>query len=179
MLPYVMRYFAVISYILLILLVNVGYAYLPVMHFSMGEISLADFLVGSIYIARDFAQREIGHKVILAMLIGAAMSFWLADPVIAKASVIAFGVAEIIDWLIFTWTRKPLSQRLLWSAGLSAPLDTVIFLYVAGFLNGLEWAVMTLVKFLGVLALWLIWRRRYREGAGFRQRSSASINFLP
>lgn len=157
-----MRYFSVLSYIALIVLVNVCFSYLPALHFGVNEISVADFLVGWIYLSRDFAQREIGHWVILAMVAGTLISFWLADPVIAKASVIAFAVGEAIDWLIFTLTGKPLSQRLLYSAGLSAPIDTYIFLQLAHHFNWLEFVVMTLVKCLGVFCLWQYWRVRNR-----------------
>ena len=153
-----MRYFSVISYIGLIVLINVGFSYLPALHFGVNEISLADFLVGWIYLARDFAQREIGHWVILAMVVGTAISFWLADPIIANASVVAFAAGEAIDWVVFTFTGKPLSQRLLYSAGLSAPLDTYIFLQLAHHFNWLEFAVMTIVKCLGVFALWQYWK---------------------
>lgn len=155
-----MRYWGVISYIALIVLINVGFSYLPAVHVGQQEILLADFLVGWVYLFRDFAQREIGHWVILAMVVGALISFWLADPVIARASVLAFVTAEVIDWLIFTFTGKPLSQRLLYSAALSAPVDTLVFLYYAHLLSPLEFAVMTVVKCGGVVCLWQYWRIR-------------------
>lgn len=155
-----MRYFSVISYIALIVVINVCFSYLPSFHLGANEISLADFLVGWIYISRDFAQREVGHWVIAAMAVGTLLSFWLADPVIANASVAAFAVGEMIDWLIFTFTGKPLSQRLLLSAGVSAPIDTYIFLYLANHLHSLEFAIMTFVKLLGVYCLWQYWQFR-------------------
>lgn len=158
-----MRYVAVSSYILFILIVNVCFAYLPAVHIGDNLISAGDFLVGFIYLIRDFTQRQIGHWVILAMFIGTALSFWLADPIIANASVCAFAVGEAIDWAIFSFTRKPLSQRLIWSAGLSAPIDTVVFLAVANHLNWLEFTLMTLVKFLGVYTLWKYWQIRQRS----------------
>ncbi len=153
-----MRYISVISYIGLIVLINVCFSYLPSVHFGSNEISLADFLVGSIYLVRDFAQREIGHKVILAMVVGALISFWLADPIVANASVAAFAIGEMIDWLIFTFTGKPLSQRLLYSASLSAPIDTYVFLKMAHHFSWLEFGLMTIIKLLGVVSLWYYWR---------------------
>jgi uncharacterized PurR-regulated membrane protein YhhQ (DUF165 family) len=158
-----MRYLAVICYILFILTINVCYVYLPAVHIGHNELSAGDFLVGWIYLIRDFAQRRIGHWIILAMVVGAVLSFWLADPVIANASVCAFAVGEAIDWSIFSFTRKPLSQRLIWSAGISAPIDTLIFLWIANHLNGLEFTVMTLVKFLGVYTLWKYWQIRQKR----------------
>ncbi len=165
-----MRYISVISYIALIVLINVCFSYLPAAHFGANEISLADFLVGWIYLARDFAQREIGHWVLLAMGIGTLLSFWLADPVIAQASVMAFAVGEAMDWVMFTYTGKPLSQRLLFSAGLSAPVDTYVFLQLAHQLNWLEFVLMTLVKFFGVFCLWRYWQIRQRRADLSRAR---------
>lgn len=157
-----MRYFAVIFYIIFIFIVNVCFTYLPSMSIGANEISAGDFLVGFIYLIRDFAQRQIGHWVILAMLIGTVLSFWLADPIVANASVCAFAVGELIDWGIFSFTRKPLSERLIWSAGISAPIDTLVFLWVAGHLSWLEFTTMTAVKFLGVYTLWKYWQVRQR-----------------
>ncbi|MBS0350510.1 MAG: hypothetical protein JSR33_04860 [Proteobacteria bacterium] len=147
----------------MIVIINVCFSYLPSVHFGLNQVSAGDFLVGWIYIVRDFAQREVGHKVLIAMAIGIIISFWLADPVIAKASVAAFAVGEAIDWLIFTFTGKPLSQRLLWSAGISAPIDTYIFLQLAHHLNWLEFCVMAVVKCFGVVTLWWYWKIRNRD----------------
>jgi len=158
-----MRYFSAVCYIGLIVIINVGFSYLPSIHFGANELSSADFLVGWIYLARDFAQRQIGHWIIVAMIFGTLISFWLADPIIAEASVAAFAVGELIDWLIFTVTGKPLSQRLLLSASISAPIDTWVFLQLAHHFNWLEFAVMTLVKCAGVFSLWLFWRIRHQR----------------
>lgn len=153
-----MRYFSVISYICLIVIINVCFSYLPELHIGANEISMADFLVGWIYLARDFAQRQIGHTIFLAMLVGTVISFILADPVIAKASVAAFIIGETIDWGVFTFTGKPLSQRLIWSASLSAPIDTYVFLKMVNHFSWLEFAVMAGIKCLGILCLWYSWK---------------------
>lgn len=150
---------ATISYILLILIINTCFSYLPSIELSAGnQVSIADVLVGFIYLARDFSQREIGHYVIVAMLIGAGISYLLADPTIAKASIMAFLIAEGVDWTIFSLTGWTLAKRLLLSAAISAPVDSYVFLYVAHILNPLEFIVMTAIKWLGVLLLWWLWR---------------------
>jgi queuosine precursor transporter len=150
------------TYIALIILINVCFSYLPAVHFGVNEISIADFLVGWVYLVRDFAQRAVGHRVIIAMIVGTLISFWLADPVIASASVVAFAAGELIDWLVFTFTGKPLSQRLIFSATLSAPIDSFLFLWLAHQFNWLEFGLMTLVKCLGVYCLWQYWKIRNR-----------------
>jgi uncharacterized PurR-regulated membrane protein YhhQ (DUF165 family) len=158
------HYFNTLVYIALILIINICFSYLPGFKFSHGNfVSIADLLIGFIYIARDFSQREIGHYVLLAMGIGSILSYLLASPVIAQASVLAFIIAEAVDWGIFTLTKWPLSKRILWSASLSAPVDTFVFLKVAHLLNPVEFSMMILAKWLGVLLLWILWRYRNQK----------------
>ncbi len=152
------RYLITISYIAMIVLLNVLVVRLPFVAAFGQHFSLADLFVGSIYLVRDFAQRELRHKVLYAMLAGVILSYILATPEIALASASAFLVGELIDWSIFTFSGKPLSQRLLYSSLISAPIDTMVFLGVAGRLHVFEVGMMTLGKFIGVLALWLMWK---------------------
>jgi uncharacterized PurR-regulated membrane protein YhhQ (DUF165 family) len=152
------RYKATISYILLILVLNKLYGTMPLYSFFEELVSPLDVAVGMIYIFRDFSQREIGRYVIFAMLLAGYLSFVLADQTVAYASLVAFLLGEFIDWGIFTYTRKPLSQRLLWSALISAPVDSFAFLYLLGRPNWLAMSVMTITKLLGVIVVWALWR---------------------
>ena len=150
------RYPATLMYIIAIVLINVGFVYVPFYHFPQGDLSIMDPIAGIIYLARDFSQRELGHKkVFIAMFIGAVISFLFSDPFIAAASVAAFIVGELIDWGLFSFTKKPFSQRLLLSAMTSAPIDTMIFLGMLSRLNILAFSVMTLAKILGIYLVWL------------------------
>ncbi len=155
-----LRYIATICYILFIILINTLFVTLPGIAAFGESFSPADFVLGGIYLLRDFAQREIKHKVIIAMLVGTGLSYLLADKTIAIASVSAFTVGETIDWAIYTFTKRPLSQRLLWSSALSSPIDTVVFLGIAGRLHWLSFSIMTLGKMGGVLLLWGYWKWR-------------------
>jgi uncharacterized PurR-regulated membrane protein YhhQ (DUF165 family) len=96
------------------------------------------------------------------MIIGAALSYVLATPDIALASASAFIVGELVDWSLFTFTKKPLSKRLLLSAIVSSPFDSVVFLYVSGRFHWLPVVIMTLGKFIGVFALWAMWKFKER-----------------
>ncbi|MCB1828196.1 MAG: hypothetical protein KDH94_07180, partial [Coxiellaceae bacterium] len=102
-----MKIIATFSYIVFIVLVNWMFGSLP--HFSLfgGSLSPADVMVGFIYLLRDFAQREIRHYVVIAMVVGSVISYFMASPEIALASVSAFVVGEMIDWAVFTWTKRP------------------------------------------------------------------------
>jgi len=151
---------ATISYLVFIIVVNTTYIYFPYMTIAHAPFSTGDLLVGAIYIFRDFAQREIKHYVILAMILGVVISYCFADKSMAIASVCAFAVAETIDWVIFTFTGKPLSQRLLLSSAISAPADSFVFLAIYGPLNIAGILVLTSSKVLGVLLVWYVWRKR-------------------
>jgi queuosine precursor transporter len=149
-----------LGYICTIPIINSLFVIFPPVRMLGVLIMPGDIVVGSVYVMRDFSQREIKHYVILAMLIGSILSYWLADPTVAFASVSAFLAGEFIDWAIFTFTGKPLSQRLLWSSAISAPIDSAVFLH---FMNLLDWAdfnMMNLSKMLGILAVWYLWRMK-------------------
>lgn len=158
---------ATISYIICIVLINYAFSLLPIYTVHGCDISPMDPVAGIIYLFRDFAQRELGHKVFIAMIIGAIISYLLATPMIALASISAFAAAEIIDWAIFTFTQKPLSKRLLWSASLSAPIDSAIFLAMINRYNFLAVVVMTASKIAGILVMLSIWRRKQSSKGQF------------
>ena len=158
-----MKFISTLLYILLIVGINIGYTTMPFFMVLQRELSLMDPLAGIVYLMRDFAQRELGHKVLVAMVIGIGLSYVLATPAVAKASVCAFAIGELLDWAIFTFSGKPLSQRLLWSALISAPVDSWVFLYLLDHLNGLSLLVMTAGKIVGVLLLWLSWKINVRQ----------------
>lgn len=151
---------ATTSYIIFIVLLNMAFSYTaPIIIFNE-PFAPPDILVGCVYILRDLAQREIKHYVLLAMFVGGILSYLLSDKAIAVASFASFMVAEMIDWAIFTLTKKPLSQRLLWSASLSVPVDSIIFLYLTNSLNPVGFTILTASKLIGVVLLWYWWRRR-------------------
>ena len=156
-----MRYLYTSLYIAFIVLCNTLFTYVPNIVFN-GNItfSIGDVVVGGVYLLRDLAQQEIKHYVIVAMIAGGILSYLMASKSVAIASVLAFSVGETIDWLIYTLTKKPLSQRLLWSALISVPIDSFIFLYMMNMLRPIDFTLMLLSKFTGVFLLWLSWRVR-------------------
>ncbi len=152
-----------ITYIILIVLLNTLFAYIPLMQIFSTEISPMDWTVGIVYVLRDFAQRELEHKVIFAMFIGSLISYVLAGKDLAIASMSAFLIAEFIDWSVYTFTKRSLSQRILWSASLSAPIDSSVFLWIIHQLNWLAVLVLSLAKIVGVFFVWYGWRSRERR----------------
>ena len=86
-----------ISYIVTIVLINIGFVYVPLIPFYDTMYPPMSLIVGFVFVFRDFAQNEIGHKVIFAMIIGALLSYVMANPYVAIASLVAFAVSEAFD----------------------------------------------------------------------------------
>jgi queuosine precursor transporter len=142
----------------MVILINVAYSKLPVINIDGFAFASGDLITGIIYIVRDFAQRAIGQRVIWAMLAASLISYTLSAADVAIASVIAFATAETLDWLIYTFTKKPLSQRLLWSSIISTPVDSLVFLYCVHMLNPGDMIAMTISKWAGVMLIWWLWK---------------------
>ena len=117
-------------------------------------------IVGFVFVFRDFAQREIGHWVIIAMLVAGGISYFMSAPVVAFASVTAFFISEAIDWAVFSFTRKPLSQRILYSSLIAVPVDTIVFLQMVDFFDWMAVALVSAAKMLGALVFWVVLNRR-------------------
>jgi len=141
-------------YILSIVLVNIGFVYVPLIPLFDTMYPPMTVAVGLIFILRDYAQKEIGHKVLGAMLIGGLLSYVMADPYVAVASLVAFIVSETVDWGVYTLTDKPLRQRILLSSLISTPIDSGLFLYMIGQFSLTATLVMFVSKMLGALAVW-------------------------
>lgn len=147
-------------YLLFILVINWGFAHVPVVVLPWGDawppLSIA---VGAIFVLRDFSQREIGHRVIWLMLVGTGLSFLLADPHVALASVLAFAVSEAVDWGAYTFAKIDFKRRVLVSSALSAPIDSAVFLFAIGVHSATAVAMMTLSKFVGIAVAWKVSRK--------------------
>ena len=145
-----------LAYVVSILIVNIGFVYIPPVPLLGEMFPPMSLVVGLIFILRDFSQREIGHKVLIAMAIGAVLSYFMADPFVAVASVVAFAISELVDWAVYTFTKRPLKDRILLSSALGTPVDSAVFLLILGFFSPLGFLLMTIAKMLSALIVW--WR---------------------
>lgn len=146
-----------LAYVLSVVIANWLFAVIPPLMLPGGQIwSPAALVVGFIFVLRDFAQREIGHYVWLAMLAAAGVSYFMADPFVAAASLTAFLIAEAVDWSVYTFTRRPLRDRVLLSSALSAPVDTIVFLWLIGQLGAIGAAVMIASKMAGAMVVFFL-----------------------
>ena len=154
------QYKFTIAYILSVVLINVGFVYVPLIPFYDTMYPPMSIIVGIIFILRDYAQREIGHKVIGAMIIGAVLSYVMANPFIAVASFVAFMISELTDWGVYTFTGKPLHQRILISSLASTPIDSAVFLLMIGQFSLLACVTMFISKRLAALAIYFYLRNK-------------------
>lgn len=159
-------------YLALVPFVNWAFAWSPT--FELADIGLSGtwtpmtIVTGLVLVFRDLAQREVGRWVLLLLMVGVALTFWTAGGVLAFASGTAFFASELVDFVVYTTSRRPLSQRILLSSTLSAPVDSAVFLYFAtlvlpGIFN--FWSVLASIagKLIGAYAVSRLVRRRERR----------------
>lgn len=144
-----------IYYLLAILVANLGFTYLPMIQLPFGEMfAPMSLLVGFVFVLRDLAQKEIGDKIIIFMIVGIVLSYILADPFVAYASAVAFAISEFTDWFIYNITKRPLKDRILLSSAVSTPMDSAIFMLMLGFFSWYGFAIMVASKMLGAFIVW-------------------------
>ena len=139
-------------YVAIIPFVNWSFGWAPTVTlpgFPQFGFNPVTIVTGLVLVVRDFTQREMQHRVLIAMGIGVAWSFYYASPNIAAASAAAFAIAELVDWALFTFTRFRLSTRVMLSSLIAAPVDTTIFLFGANFLTFPNWLMSIVGKLFG------------------------------
>jgi queuosine precursor transporter len=147
-------------YIVAIVLVNWTFTVLAPWSTPLGDLYIANVIVGFVFVLRDYAQREIGHKVLLATLLAGGITYLMVDPAIAVASITAFIISEMADWAVYSFTKRPLQSRILISSLVSVPLDTVVFQHLAGYLTPAAFTTEVLSKALGVAVVWYLLKLR-------------------
>ena len=150
-------------YVASIVLVNWMFTAIPPWATPLGDLYLANIVVGFVFVLRDYAQRELGHSVLIATAAGGVITWFMVDPVIAVASITAFILSESADWGVYSFLRRPLSQRILISSLIAIPLDTLAFQYLAGYLTPAAFATEVASKAVGVLIVWHLLRLRDRR----------------
>ncbi|MDQ0679672.1 uncharacterized PurR-regulated membrane protein YhhQ (DUF165 family) [Arthrobacter pascens] len=93
------------------------------------------YFAGLTFVLRDALQDAAGKVWTLGLIaVGAALSFFLADPFIALASAVAFLSSEVADLVVYTPLRKSGYIRAAVASNLVGSfVDTIIFLTIAGF----------------------------------------------
>ncbi|MHA6197004.1 preQ0 transporter [Pseudomonas wadenswilerensis] len=149
--------FFLIAYISSVVLINYAFSSAP--HLDV----IWSAWGGLVFVLRDMVQTRFGHGALVAMLVALVLSYVTSDPAIALASATAFAVSELIDWLVFSITKRPLHDRLWISSALSIPIDTFIFFGMIGALTPAVVGTALASKFAGVTAVWLAMAWRVRK----------------
>jgi len=119
-------------------------------------------LIGVALVLRDAVHEYFGSKIVLgAILVGAALSAFVAPAPLVIASGVAFLLSELADMAVYTPLRKKrLAMAVLASGVVGAVVDSAAFLwiafgsldYLAGQVVGKAWMTIGAAAFL--------WRRR-------------------
>ena len=124
-------------YVATIVAANVMTAHLGLVGVGFGlKVTAGTFAAGFALVARDFVHRYGGTWWALAgVAVGIAISAVLASPALALASAVAFGAAELVDLVVYQRLafRNGFVPAVIASNVVSAPIDTVLFLAIAGF----------------------------------------------
>lgn len=153
----------IIAYLAMVVFVNLGFSYLPTLGTPLGPIPAMAFFVGLVFVLRDYAQRAAGHHVLWAILVACGISWVLGDPVVVYASVASFAVSELLDYAIFTITKKPFHQRVAISSLIAVPVDSALFLTLIGYASWGSILAMSLSKFAASAILYAVYEARKRQ----------------
>ena len=160
-----------VVYVLLIPFINWSFTWAPMVELPrLGWMfNPVSIVTGLVLVARDFAQREIGHWVLLAMAVALGLTWATSGGELALASGVAFAVSELVDWAVFTFTKLKLSTRVLLSSALAAPVDTSVFLLGAeairpGMFTLPNISMSIIGKMIGALVIWWLIRKTIEQG---------------
>jgi uncharacterized PurR-regulated membrane protein YhhQ (DUF165 family) len=155
----------VAAYIAAIVLVNWLFVAVAPWQTSFGDLYVANVVVGFVFVLRDYGQRQIGQRILLATLLAGIITYFMVGQELAIGSLTAFFISEMADWAIFTFTKRPLQERILVSSAISVPLDTLAFQYLAGYLTPAAFTTEVLSKLVGVLVVWYLLKLRMERAA--------------
>lgn len=153
-------------YILLVPFINWTFSWAVIWEVLPGwAFNPVTIVTGLVLVFRDFSQREIGHEVLIAMFIGLCLTYWTTGADLALASGMAFIIAELVDWVLYTFSKLKLSSRVLLSSALAAPIDTTVFLFLAqnlvpGMFTVPNITMSVIGKLAGALVVWAMLRSR-------------------
>ncbi len=125
-----------VTFVAVVALANVATAHLGMVELPFGAaVTAGTFLAGAALILRDAVHEFAGRLAVAGCIAaGAAAALPGAPARIAMASAVAFAIAEMVDWAVYSPLRSHgYGRAVLVSSIVAAPIDTAIFLGIAGF----------------------------------------------
>lgn len=134
---------AAAAYVAVVVLANILSSRYGMVSVGFGLVASAGtYAAGAALGLRDAVQTGLGRWGMLAVIaIGSALSYLLADPIIATASLAAFSASELADAAVWTPLRRRWALGVLASNTVGAVVDTWIFLSLAPF-GPVTWQAM-------------------------------------
>lgn len=124
-------------------------------------------LIGIALVLRDLVHRDLGARWAAAgVAAGSALSFSIAPPELALASLVAFAVSEALDQAVYTPLRRRRLVLAVVASGIAgAVADSALFLWLAfGSLDHVAGQVVGKLWMVGAAAGFL-WLRSLRRAA--------------
>jgi len=136
------------------------------------------YFAGLTFVLRDLLQDTAGKVATFGLIwAGAALSLLVADPRIAMASAAAFVLSELADLTVYTpLRRRGYLRAAVASNAVGAVVDSLVFLWVAGFPIGDALAGQVVGKLLvtaAVVALVAVYRATRRPKPRHRAEVAA------
>lgn len=134
-------------------------------------VTAGTFAAGAVLILRDAVSETLGRMAVVTGIVAGAAVSWLTSPaMLALASALAFLFSELLDWLAYSPTRRRgWGRAVVVSSLVAAPIDTFLFLWVAGFPVTAEaiigqWVIKLAMAALAVATMKGVWGAvlRYR-----------------
>lgn len=124
---------AIAAYLACILGANAAIQHYGIVPVGLGLAAPAGvYFIGPALVFRDLVQWTLGkYASLVTLAFGAVMSYAIADPHIATASAVAFGISELADFALFTWIAPRWSRAVLAGGIAGALLDSAVFLWLA------------------------------------------------
>jgi uncharacterized PurR-regulated membrane protein YhhQ (DUF165 family) len=126
--------FAFALYVLTVIAANWAVHHYGIVSVGFGLMApAAVYFVGLAFTLRDITQEALGrYAVLIAIAIGAGLSYFVADATLATASAVAFGVSELADFAVYTpmrergWLRAVVLSNIV-----GLVVDSILFLWIA------------------------------------------------
>lgn len=114
-------------------------------------------MIGAVLVLRDLVQRRFGAKISLGcIVVGAALSAFVAPPALTLASGAAFLLSEIADFAVYTpLVRRGFALAVAASVVVGAVVDSFLFLWLA--FGSVDYAAGQILGKVYASAVFLAW----------------------